>query len=200
MMIFGSKAVYLKTEQSRNATCPNCNTQGSLIFTVYRRHAHIFWIPLFPFAKRGMSQCLQCKYTLKTNEMPEFVRLVYDTVQTKSKGPIWQFTGLAMVLILLVLGMYAGSNDKKWELEHMATPQIGDVYKYESEIGIYSTLKVTRVTGDSVFVIPNDFEVSKRSQIYKIDKPENYKSLSYGISKVHLNERYHSGDIFDIKR
>ena len=65
---------------------------------------------------------------------------------------------------------YSNGEAKKKELEFVANPVVGDVYKYKTEKQNYSTLKVTSVTADSVFVSPNEYETDKMSGIYKIDK------------------------------
>jgi len=200
MIIYGSKAVHLKTAQFKTGTCPSCGTQGSLTISVFRKHAHIFWIPLFPIGKKGASQCQHCKNVLETKEMPEPIKREYENLKNETKGPIWQFAGLGIIAILIAWGNYASGEDKKLELEYIKSPQIGDVYEYKIETGSYSTLKVVSVTNDSVFVSPNEYEISKMSKIYKIDKSENYSNLSYGISNNKIKEMYDSGKIFDINR
>ncbi|WP_298547027.1 hypothetical protein [uncultured Aquimarina sp.] len=200
MILYGSKAVHIKSEQSKTSTCPSCETQGSLILSVFRRHVHVFWIPLFPIGKKGMSQCQHCKNVLKTREMPAPIRKEYEILKNSAKGPAWQFVGLGMLIVLIIWGSYADSQNKKLALEYIASPMDGDIYEYKIETGNYSTLKVTAVSKDSVFVAPNEYEISKKSRIYKINKPQNYSKLSYGISKNRLKEMYSSGEILDINR
>lgn len=200
MIIYGSKAVHLKTAQSKTATCPSCGTQGSLTISVFRKHAHVFWIPLFPIGKKGVSQCQHCKNVLETKEMPEPTKREYENLKNETKGPIWQFAGLGVIAILIAWGSYASGEDKKLELEYIKSPQIGDIYEYKIETGSYSTLKVVSVTNDSVFVSPNEYEISRMSKIYKIDKPENYSGVSYGFLNSKIKEMYDSGEIFDINR
>lgn len=200
MLIYGSKAVNLKTVQSKTATCPSCGTQGSLKIRVFRKHAHVFWIPLFPIGKNGVSRCQHCKNVLKTKEMPEPIKKEYETLKNETKGPIWQFAGLGVIAILIVWSSYASGEDKKLKLEYIKQPQIGDIYKYKIESGSYSTLKVVNVSNDSVFVSPNEYEINQMSKIYKINKPENYSDFSYGISNSMIKEMYDTGEIFDINR
>ncbi len=200
MIIYGSKAVHVKSKESKTTTCPSCGTLGSVILSVYRRHAHIFWIPLFPIGKKGISQCQHCKNILKTKEMPVRIKKEYDLLKKDAKGPIWQFTGLGLMIALIVAAGYVNSEDKKLDLEYISTPMKGDVYEYQIESGSYSTLKIMRISNDSVFVVPNAYEIGIRSGIYKIDKPENYSEMVYGISKNELKTMYEAGEIFDIER
>lgn len=200
MVIYGSKAVHVKSKESKTTTCPNCGTIGSVTLSVYRRHAHIFWIPLFPIGKKGVSQCQHCKNVLKTNEMPEPIKREYNALKKEIKGPIWQFTGLVIITALVAWGVYAEGERKKRAMEYISAPMKGDVYEHKVESGSYSTLKVIHLSNDSVFVAPNDYEISKKSSIHTIDKPENYSQSTYGISKNELGEMYGSGEIFEIKR
>ena len=201
MIIYGTKAVHLKTVESQTATCPNCGTQGSLRFSVFKEHIHVFWVPLFPFSKKGVSECQHCKNVLKPKEMPDPIKREYQNLKDQSKGPAWQFAGLGVLAILMAWGGYASGEEKKLELEYLKSPQIGDIYEYEIETGSYSTLKVVDVSDDSVFVSPNDYEINKRTKIYKIDKSENYSdSILYGLSNSMIREMYDSGEIFDINR
>ena len=192
--------VHLKTEQSETAICPSCGTQGSLTINIFRKHAHIFWIPLFPFGKKGVSQCEHCNNILEMKEMPDSLKREFENLKNETKGLIWQFTGLGIIAILIVWGNYVNGEDKKTELEYLKSPQIGDVYEYKIETGSYSTLKVVSVKNDSIFVSPNEYEISKMSKMYKIDKSENYSNLSYGVSINKIKEMYDSGEIFDINR
>jgi hypothetical protein len=200
MIIYGSKAVHLKAIQPKALTCPSCNTQGSTVVSVFRRHAHIFWIPLFPIGKKGFSQCQHCKHVIEPKEMPESFRREYEFLKDDSKGPAWQFVGLGIIAVLIALIAYTSGENAKQELAYIETPQEGDVYEYKIENGSYSTLKVIGTSKDSVFVTPNDYVINKMSQLHKIDKAENYADFSYGVSKNRLKEMYDSGEIFDINR
>lgn len=200
MVVYGSKAVHVKTEQLKMISCPNCETQGSLTVSVFSRHAHIFWIPIFPFGKTGASECSNCKQVLKPKEMPERVRQEYNRIKGESKTPIWQFSGLVLIATLIIWLVNAGKEDKRNELVFISNPLVGDVYEYKTEGNNYSTLKVTQINGDSVYVSPNDYEITKKRGMYKIDKDENYPDYSYGIAKSELQKMYDEGDIYDINR
>ena len=200
MIVYGSKAVHLTSEQSQTAICPSCNTQGSLIFSVFRKHAHLFWIPLFPFGKNGVSECQHCKNVLDAKEMPEPIKRDFESLKDETKGPLWQFSGLILIALLMIWGNYSNTENKKLNLTYLASPKKGDVYEYKIEKRSYSTLKVIGITKDSVFITQNEYEISRKSKLYKIDKPENYSDWSYGISMNDLKEMYDSGEIFDINR
>ncbi len=200
MLIYGTKPVNLQSKNSKNTICPNCQTESSITYHIYRKHVHIFWIPLFPLGKKGYSECSHCKNVLETKEMPRNMQMELEIVKNETRGPIWQFAGLGILAVLIVWGTLASEQDKKMELQYIATPAVNDVYEYKSESGNYSTMKVVEVSDDSVFVVPNMYETHKMTKVYKIDKSENYSEDVYGISKTDLNTMYMDGDIFDINR
>jgi len=200
MIIYGSKAVHLRSVRSKSLTCPNCGTQGSTIISVFRKHAHIYWIPLFPIGKKGVSQCQHCKIAYESKDMPHPIKKEYEKIKNNSKGPIWQYAGLAIFAFLIVWAVYANGANKKLELKYINSPQVGDVYEYKIENEKYSTLKVVKVTNDSVFVAPNKYGINKMSKIDRIEKPGNYSDVTYGISISRLKEMYDSEEIFDVDR
>ncbi len=200
MVIYGWRSAHLRSTKSQTATCPSCATKGSTTISVFSRHAHIFWIPLFPFGKTGTTQCEHCKFAMKKKEMPEDIKNEYNNLKMDVKPPIWQFAGLVLFSFLVVWIIYTDREGKKMDQEYLAAPAIGDIYEYKTESGAYSTLKVMQVTSDSVMVSPNDYEIKKKSRIYKIDKKENYPEYSYGISKGDLKKMYDQKEIFDINR
>lgn len=200
MVVYGTKAININSVQSETTTCDNCNSKGTITIDIFRKHAHIFWIPVFPFGKVGESECSNCKNILEPKEMPEQLKREYDSIKSVSKGPVWQFAGLSLIAILFAFGYYSSGEHKKLELQYLKTPLAGDVYSYKGENGNFSTLKVVSVSSDTVFVSPNDYEIDKRSKTYTIDKPENYPELFYGISIDDINKRYASNEIYDIDR
>ncbi len=183
MIIYGTKAVHLNSEQPATAVCPSCETQGSTVFSVFRKHAHIFWIPLFPIGKVTQTTCEHCKATYVVKEVPESFRREMDVVKSTLKGPIWQFAGLAVIALLVVWGLYASEQDAKEELAYLSAPVSGDVYRYKVGKRSFSTLKVISVTTDSLETYENMYEINKLSKIHEIDKLENYSEGTCFFSK-----------------
>ncbi|HEY3406526.1 MAG TPA: hypothetical protein VGK59_24225 [Ohtaekwangia sp.] len=200
MIIYGSRPVHLKSAQPPSLVCPHCGQTGTTFISAYSKHAHIFWIPLFPIGRVGVSQCQHCKQALNEAGMPHELKREYTTLKAETRVPIWQFAGLGVIGLLAIWITYIGSVDEKKELEYLADPAVGDVYRYKTETKNYSTLKVVSISADSVFVSPNDYETDKMSGVHKIDKEINYSKFSYGISRADLKEMHTREEIYDIDR
>ena len=106
MIIYGSKLAHLKSEQSRNTTCESCDSKGTVVFSVFSKHVHVFWIPLFPVGKKVFSECLHCKKVLKTKEMPNDFKQEYKIIKSDSKVPVWQFSGLILIVLIILWGVF----------------------------------------------------------------------------------------------
>ena len=204
MIIYGAKAVHLKTVKSTNGICPNCNTKRELSISIFRKHAHVFWMPLFPLWKKGISECNHCKKVMKFKEMPESVKLEYQNLKANTKGPIWQFSGLALILVLTygltVMSKLGSESYQKKKLELFNSPMKGDIYEYVIKTGKYTTIKIVEVSIDSIYFSPNNYESNSIIKLHKINKVENYSDKIYSISKEKVKEMYTSGEIIGVKR
>lgn len=128
MILFGSGSAHLKTTVVSNVTCGNCGKQGTLSFSIYRRHLHIFWIPVFPLNKVGVSQCGHCKQVLRPKEMNGGLKTQYQDFKRGVKGPIWQFIGLFLIVCLIAFAWYSSRADKETAAFYIATPASGKIY------------------------------------------------------------------------
>lgn len=200
MIIYGTKAVHLKSAQPRSMVCAHCGQTDTTVLSAYSKHAHIFWIPIFPVGRVGLSQCTHCKQTLEYKNMSRDLQLAYNNLQAETRVPIWQFVGLGLIAMLITFGVYSSGQDEKNRLAYVANPMAGDIYKYKTDDNNYSTLKIVSVSSDSIFVSPNKYQTDKMSGIYKLDKDENYPAESYGISRNDVKQMLLDKDIYDIDR
>ncbi len=199
MIFYGSKGTHLHSEQVSGIKCSHCEQQTIHNISIYGRYAHVYWIPFFPLGKKGVSECNHCKITLAPKEMNEPLKLAYQNVNSNTKSPIWHWSGLGVIVILIGLIAFTGSQHKKDAINYINNPQTGDIYEYKAN-EYYSLLKVSSVSQDSVFVISNDYEIEKQSKLYKIDKTKNYTAEPYGISKEEIKELFESKEILDVDR
>lgn len=199
-LIYGAGKAHLNSVEPKGAICPNCNSESTTVLSVYRRHGHVFWIPLFPMGKTGGSICKNCNHEMKPKQMDEGLRNEYDYLKKESKGPIWQFAGLAILVVGIAAMYYLGQLSDQKEKDQVANPQIGDVYVVSMPGEGYSTLKVKSLSNDSVFVMENMMGINKLRGISEIDKQENYFDYTYGISRSTLIEMKESREIKSVRR
>lgn len=200
MIIYGSRSTHLKSDKIRNVTCPHCQTKDSMTASTYGRHAHIFWIPLFPMGKTGIFECQHCHKGFKKNELGEDGKLAYKNFLGDVKTPLWKYSGLALIALLISVGIYSDKQKESKVADLVENPVMYDKYTYKTETNSYSTFKVVEVFSDSIFVNQNDYEIDKISAIDEIDKEDNYPDDIYVITSDEIMEMYAAGDIKDIER
>jgi hypothetical protein len=199
MIIYGTRASHLKSVQLPNEICPNCNTKGSMVMSIYSKYAHIFWLPTFPVGRTGGSQCTNCQQVLEPKKMPTFLKLQYDQLMAQTRIPIWSFTGLAIIVALIAGGAYSSSVNKENEKKYVAAPMVGDIYHVETDSSVYSLMKVADVTPDSVMVYFNQYQVDKMAAVYQL-KSKEYDSVGYWISRKSITDMYEKKEIFGVDR
>lgn len=199
MIIYGTRAVTLANKDTSMLTCPNCDTTGTTDITVFSKHAHVFWIPVFSFGKTGVSLCQSCGHEIKSRKMPLEFKNEYLKIKTATRIPIWQFSGLAIIILAVLYGIYSSGETAKQNALYINEPITNDVYYYKTGIG-YSTYKVTAVSADSVFVSSNVYEVDKYSGCSEINTPENYQDFSEGFSKADIKKLFEEDNIRKILR
>ena len=158
MIIYGYNSTAIATEQLVNITCPNCETKGEVYAFILRRHAHVFWIPLFPIGKIGVAQCQHCKSEFKKKQMPEDMKRAYQNVKSDARGPIWQFAGLGIIAVIAGAIYVNGIIKDGQNEDFIHAPLKGDVYECKTSNGYFTTLLVDGVNGDSVFVFENNYD------------------------------------------
>jgi len=199
MIIYGTRATHLKSVQLPNEVCPNCNTKGSIVMSAFNKYAHIFWIPFFSVGRTGGSQCQHCQQVLQPNAMPTFLRLQYDQLIGQTKIPIWSFSGLALVLVLIAFGAFQSGVDKENDRKYLAAPLKGDIYRFKTKENNYTLIKVDDVTADSLLLLFNEYETDKMSSVYKLkDKP--FGEAGYWVDRKTVIAMYDSNKIYGVDR
>jgi len=201
MLIYGTKNKQLAKEILIDK-CQSCGKQHSIDMHVFQKYAHVFWIPFFPLGKPGVSQCDHCKQVLKLKEMPDSLRSSYETLKAQTKTPVWMFSGIALVAVLITIGVINSRENDKLNAQYIAAPVVGDLFEIKTNSNQYTLYKVEQVRGDSVFVSLNEYETNKVSGLgdMKSKGDAAFTEEVMAFSKSELKKMLDSGEIMDIDR
>jgi hypothetical protein len=201
MIIYGSKATQVATENLSDK-CSSCGTQNSIQMTVFQKYAHIFWIPFFPIGKTGATECSHCKQVLQKKEFTENLNSSYETLKSNSKMPIWTFSGLALLSILIIWGVKSNNETAEINAKLILTPQKGDIYEIKKDYKQYTLYKVNNVAGDTVFVFVNQYETNKITGLTDLKNKgdEAFIQEPLPLVKTELKSMLEKGEIIDIDR
>lgn len=202
MVFYGTNSKNLKNSKITNVVCPKCEQNTEMKFSVFAKYAHVYWIPFFSLGKLTFAECNSC---FKTFEKKEFTKEMHLKInrnnETKpTNTPIWHFTGLALLGILISWGVYSSKQDDANEKIYIQNPKKGDVYFIKCNNNFYSTLRVDIVLKDSIEITQNDYQTDLQTGIEKIDIEKNYTNSKYRFSKKALIELQKKDTIYEIKR
>ncbi|ADV50677.1 hypothetical protein Celal_3412 [Cellulophaga algicola DSM 14237] len=201
MIFYGTKGTHLHSERKSGIKCDNCNENTVHNLSVYGKYAYLYWIPVFPMGRKSFSECTNCKVTLEQNGMNEKLKNASKEVSKNTKTPIWYWSGLGIILAIIGVIIFTNLKHSGDLQDYINEPAVGDVIKYKnSESGYFTTLKITSITADSVFVIQNDYETNKKSDVNEIDKLANYTEPSYFMGKDEIRNLFDEKVFYDIKR
>jgi phage FluMu protein Com len=201
LFYYGTKATNLKNGQIINVDCPNCNTNVSMIYSVYGKYAHLYLIPFFPVKKLTFTECNSCKKTFAQAELPSSIQQKLEREKEKNaiKTPIWMFSGLFIIAAITAMGFYSSHQTDVDSENFIKSPKTGDIYFLNSTDGFYTTMKINEISKDSLTFFLNDMEIDSKSEMDKIDIDKNYKSKS-NIAKKDVLKLYNDKKIFEVKR
>ncbi|MBZ4189677.1 zinc-ribbon domain-containing protein [Niabella beijingensis] len=201
MIIFGTRGKTLRTNAAP-INCDHCGTKNSVYLSFAVRYFHIFWIPVFPTGKKGMTQCSHCKQVLYENQLPTALRPVFYSEKQKIKTPLKYYTGLLLVGVFALFVMYTGYTSSKNNKLYIKDPKIGDVYEVKEQPDKFTLYKVTAVTADSVALVVNNYAADRSSALYKLRRTHgtDYGSETISFSRNQLQSMFDGKQILNVKR
>ena len=169
MIIFGTRTKTLKPKEILSYDCENCNSRGTVTFSFLASYFHIFWIPIFPTSKKGISQCSHCKQVRYPNEMSPRMKQDYATASANAKRPILHYFGLFVIGLLFCLIIFTVYKNSVNETKYLANPQVDDLYKIEKN-GTYTLYKISEVKGDTLSFRTHSMVTKKYSGLSDLEK------------------------------
>lgn len=198
---FGTRLVTLKTAPSPGMICPQCSTKGSLVFMVFSRYWHIYWLPMFPIGRTGGCQCGQCGTQWLHKDMNRAMRVEYDSLRGLSVPRIWEFSGLLLAGVLAgLIASYVENQPPDDDPREIGTPMVGDVYWLRTPHRNWSCMRIVRLSDDSVYVQPSALEVQKVLHVAKLNQEGTYSDDTVGYARTEIEEMYAQGTIYNVSR
>lgn len=196
----GLRNKIIKSGILKNVNCPTCFSLQDFNYFVFGGLVSILFIPFSPKRKEVDLECCNCKKTFHLKDFDSKIRQeIKEEVRLKDfKNPLWQFSGLLICLVLILIGIYYGFESKKNEKKYIENPKVNDVYYIHIE-NSYTTLKVVEIRKDSIVVFLNSMESSGYSGIDEINVKENYIKRE-NFSKNQIIKMFNENIIYQIDR
>lgn len=202
LFILGTKSYHLKNGQIENFTCPKCSKQTSLDCSIYRRYTYVTFIPIFPVDKQLYTACSSCSEEIELHELSDDIQSKIEILIKDSavKTPFWMYSGIVILIGFAIFGLYSFFKTDEISKTYLMNLRKDDVLNVKLSNGYYSTIRIDKVTKDSVFGTSNDYRVDLPYERDEIDTPENYTNSKMYYSKKDVVSLYEKGEISSIKR
>jgi len=201
MIIYGTGKKKISSETAMEK-CPNCGNQFCVDVIIYQKWFHLFWVPIFPNGKVGVSQCSKCNQVLMANQMSPNIKMTHDHLLKQAKAPIWTYSGIALIVGLMVFFTISDFMNDAKNKKFVLAPQKGDVFEVKTKDNSYTLYKVVKVEDDSIFVWLSEYETNKASGLADLKRKGDgaYSLVIFSFSKNELKEMYDNGELLDIDR
>ncbi|MGC3943710.1 MAG: hypothetical protein QM762_04080 [Chryseolinea sp.] len=130
--------------------------------------------------------------------MPQSVKTSYKDLVNETRIPIWNFVGLVVIGVMVAYGSYASGETAKKEEAYFNNPAQGDLYEIKVNDN-YTTFRIEAVSGDSLLVAWNSYEVTKATGLTQIEKDENYTETVM-IPRSEVSDMKKANSIYHIYR
>jgi hypothetical protein len=202
MVLIGTDETCILKGTISNIECPNCNFHSAINYSIYTRYTSLTLIPLFPVGNIITIECNNCLKEIYFDNLDEITKtkLIDENKKTNQKRPIWLFSGI--IILICCIGFYffnLSQTDNETKIL-INTPTFGDIYNVKSSNGYYSSMRIDKVTNDSVYATQNDYNAYLQLEVEEINKTENYTDRKINYSKKDLLKLYDNDEIVSITR
>ena len=198
LFLIGTRDSNVKNGILLNEKCPKCEVANSLQFSIYKKYTHVTLIPLFPVGNSVFITCRNCDENFNYDDLNEIAQ--FKLKNEKVQNSYWMFAGSIIVLFFLVFTINNYFNDNEETSRLIKKPIQGDVYNLKFSNGYYSSMRIDKVTNDSIHATHNNFDAYMPYEIDNLDKSENYTNRKVNYSRKDILKLYDKGEIIKIRR
>jgi hypothetical protein len=196
MYIIGHKSISLAKEMVQDK-CPNCASNHSVEMEVFQKYVHFFYIPYLPAGKTGVSYCSNCKQSMLDKDMPANLKEAYQQLKAKTKIPIWMFSGVVLMILLIVYQLNNEQRAQKAIAKSIDNLVDGNVLEFKLEKNNFTLYKIHRINGDSVLIRANEYQSSTAEGLKDIVDSAYVNDLRY-LSKTELKKMANEGTVIGV--
>jgi hypothetical protein len=151
MIIYGTSSKDLGTRKIQGVRCTNCEA-NEIYVNAISRYADVFWIPVFPYAKKFFSVCKNCDQVLEKKEMPQQLKDKIEIEKHHFKTPFYLFSGLIIIALIIAYAFYASNQHDVDMANNVKNIEANDVIVFKEKSKEYSFAKVTEIRSDTIIV------------------------------------------------
>jgi hypothetical protein len=202
MILYGRKAKSLGTE-AIIGKCGNCGNQNTMQMSIVQTYAHVYWIPMFPTGTEAVTECYHCKQVLREAQFTPQLREEYKEVKARLGRPIWAYTGLMIIGVVIVIGLLVNAFNSRRTASLLDNPKKGDVYEVKLTSDSYTLYRIIDVIGDSVVYFQvNEYETNQKDGLEDLKRKygDTYMPDTIGFTIKAFQSLHDEGKILGVDR
>lgn len=199
-MFYGLKTKELGQTRVPGA-CPSCGTENSVALHVVQKYIHFVFLPIVPIGRSAVTHCEHCQQTLTGKQLSPSAKEVFKAALAEFRTPIWTYSGVAIVALLTPLALWQSDRHDKEVIARLNTPKEGDLYEILLGGRSYSFYRVSRVSGDSIYVGLYNYETNKWRGLGSLLRKEDgeFSKDLIGYSHADVLAMRKDGMILDVR-
>ncbi len=195
--VFGWHILKLKTKRPSDLSCYNCSKTGETNVTKYVKFVHFMYVPLFPYWIINEFECVRCRSVIDYDEMGTELKPIFHKYRS-IKPPIWSFSGLIIIMGLIIYGFIPNIPDKEVLVARIQKAEKDRVIDYKTEEGEYSSFKICGSDEEKLFIVYHQFQSTDIRDLQKIREPKFYSKDTIIIDKSEVLNQIEEGIIVGV--
>jgi hypothetical protein len=206
MIIFGTKVKSIKKGMLKNVLCQYCDKENEMEYDFQQKYFHFYYLPFFPLKKKLSVCCENCYSVFEGKHINQAIQVKLNRVTERYpvKTPIWTFSGIILLTLLVTWAIWQSNRHGVDEANFIKNPKKGDIYFVEHSpkeyTTIYSTWRVDKVDDQNVYFTYNDTSVTKYTKVFSILSDYRYTTKKGILSRQKIEELFKKDSIISITR
>jgi hypothetical protein len=206
MIIFGTKVKSIKKGILKNILCQYCDKEYEMEYDFQQKYFHLYYLPFFPLKKKLSVCCENCYSVFEGKHINQAIQVKLNRVTERYpvKTPIWTFSGIILLTLLVTWAIWQSNRHGVDEANFIKNPKKGDIYFVEHSpkeyTTIYSTWRVDKVDDQNVYFTYNDTSVTKYTKVFSILSDKRYTTKKGILSRQKIEELFKKDSIISITR
>lgn len=193
--IYGANNTLIHSSRPKGITCSDCGAKDQVEVQKIVRVVHLMYMPIVPISVIHLFICKSCGYEFELKERNKETDNYFKQFKSKKLVPIWSFSVPILILLLLGFSAYRKNANEVEMLKRLSDGNQMQIIEFKTAEGQFSTMKTLKITGNSVWVNYNDYEVEEYRNIEDIAGDNFYRSDTSIVSIEMLEKMIDEGRV-----
>jgi|GEM_PF-5927860 len=180
--------------------CKECNQSNVQEVLVFQKYRHIYYVPFIPAGKEAVVRCRNCSNRIRERNFSLELFHTAEEVKRNVRTVWWTYGGILAIIAIALLAILSYRNEQQKITPLINYPKPGDLYSVNLNFSNYTLYEVDHLNKDTVFLIMNNFQVNKESELMTLASDVNFNSDPFPVLHYELIKMFRNGEIINVER